>query len=522
MNPSSTLLHVQSFLSTGLYNFDSSRFQKPSLEERVEGWTETWGAKASDDGDHNDNDEDDDRTAKRRRSCWEQENDDVELLLATSHPQYPIILTQFRVAWLEQVVLRIAKIPHIVLNSTYLCSEATGELPYLQDLDSPLIRSQEQTENFKSVKQTALRGQSSLSSTPPVLVGRRHPSILIDHYSTDNHILKYLKDERGIDFDTCLTSDHQRGLARCFLRMIQSDLNASLTYLRYEDRNCWEQVYLQQYLHAGHPVDRNERPGWFQILQGRLQASMHRSVWRRRLIEYSSQVQSVEQVVERVKECYQSLDAQLSSHSKPYLLGTDKPALVDAYLFGHLADAIGDVNLVVILASFPRLVQFLQMMVQTNFLDGCVEKSDWAKWNRGQNESNAFQQIPIMKSAWSSSKSTKGKPKFQDAVELMESLSLQKSDLNVILTTAKAKRDREPWPEASRPIDSMLYRWCMGEDIEMKRPTKKASDDDDPGKALRKKVLREQTRHDQTWISGVLAASVIAILLMQAGNTSTA
>jgi hypothetical protein len=56
----------------------------------------------------------------------------------------------------------------------------------------------------------------------------------------------------------------------------------------------------------------------------------------------------------------------------------------------------------------------------------------------------------------------------------------------------------------------------------MKRPTKKASDDDDPGKALRKKVLREQTRHDQTWISGVLAASIIAILLMQAGNTSTA
>mmetsp|Transcript_1331 Transcript_1331/g.2948 ORF Transcript_1331/g.2948 Transcript_1331/m.2948 type:complete len:517 (-) Transcript_1331:51-1601(-) len=514
-NSSSLTIQFQSLLSSGLYNFDSKRFRKASLEKRVEGWTETWGAAKNGDGRDDDNDD-----VSKQQSCWEQDTQDVGLLLATRHPQqYSVILTQFRVAWLEQVVLRIAKIPHVVVNSTYVCSEATGQLPYLQD--SGYVPS-----------------SSSPSHNPspprPVLVGRHHPSNLIDHYSTDNHILKYLMDKsdsssgRHIDLDSCLSSDHQRGLARCYLRMIQSDLDMALMYLRYEDRDCWNQVYRRQYLDAGSLVveenNHMEQHNWFRRLQGGLQASMDRSVWRRRLIEYSTQVQSIQSVVERVKDCYQSLEAQLSSHTRPYLLGTDTPALVDAYLFAHLADAVGDVHLVVVLASFPRLVQFLQMMIETYFLDDVVERSDWAQWNRKQNETNAFQRIPIIKSAETDTASTAVKnPEYKDAVELMEALLLQKSDLNVILRTAKTKRDREPWPEPSKPTETTLYRWCMGEDIEMKKRKKNENDDDnDPSKALRKKLMRDQIRNDQVWMSGVFAASVIAILMMQGGNDTSA
>jgi Glutathione S-transferase, C-terminal domain len=509
---SSIALQVRSLIATGMYNFDSKRFQKASLETRVEGWTETWGSSANNnDGDDIDNVDDDFTNS----GCWEKEKEDLKLLLATSHPQQPIVLTQFRPAWLEQIVLRIAKVPHIVINSTYVCCEATGELPYLRDF-SPLKLSLTQKANDdEATKQIEFQDQMRISPSP-VLVGRCHPSNLIDRSLDQNDILSYLKVGRGIDLDTCLTSDHQRDLASCFLRMIQSDLDNALMYLRYEDRDAWEQVYRRQYLHAGclSPHDQQSRSRWFHHIQGRFQASLDRSIWRRRLIEYSGRVHSVAQVLDRVKTCYESLESQLACHSKSYLLGTDNPALVDAYLFSHLADALGDVHLVVVLASFPRLVQFAQMMIQTFFLDSLVENSDWGKWNRNQNESNAFQQIPIMKSTWSS-RSTTGTPKFKDAVELMESLTLQNDDLHVVLTTAKTKRDREPWPEPNRPTETLLYRWRMGEDLEMKKGAKNSKEE--PENALRKKLMRDQIRNDQMWISGVLGASIIAILLMQGG-----
>lgn len=42
-------------------------------------------------------------------------------------------LTQHRVAWFEQIVLRMNYIPHSVENSGYAASESTGGLPYLLD-----------------------------------------------------------------------------------------------------------------------------------------------------------------------------------------------------------------------------------------------------------------------------------------------------------------------------------------------------------------------------------------------------
>ena len=68
-----------SFLATGVYNLESSRFRSAPLDERSEGWTEQWGANDLADS-----------------SFWNIDKESISLLLATPHPQLPIVLTQYR------------------------------------------------------------------------------------------------------------------------------------------------------------------------------------------------------------------------------------------------------------------------------------------------------------------------------------------------------------------------------------------------------------------------------------------
>ena len=269
-------------------------------------------------------------------------------------------------------------------------------------------------------------------------------------------------------------------------------------YLRYEDHDAWEQVYRKQCLHASSHRSNN----WFSHLKGRFQASMERAGSRRRLLENSKNM-TVSQAVERAKEAYQALESQLSSHGNTYLLGNaNKPSLVDAVLWAHLADALCDVHLVVVLASFPCLVKYFQHIYKSYF-PGNQDK--WEEWNRQQNLSNAFQQIPIV------GENKLAKTEFKDAIELMQSLSLRNQDLQEVLEATKSKRAEEPWPEQPRQTESLLYRWRMMEDLTKAREV--PGTEDNP---LRKKMIRDQERNDQAWISGVAGVSVIALLLLQA------
>jgi glutathione S-transferase len=454
-----SITQAGSFLATGVYNLDSSRFRAAPLDKRTEGWTEAWGA----------------TDLGADASFWKLDDESVSMLLATPHPQLPLVLTQFRPAWFEQLVLRMARIPHIVINSAYISSEATGPLPYLRD--------QQQ-------------------SKPPVLVGRHHPSNIAPvNVPCNNSILDYLKSNRTVDLDANLTDDQERSLSKCFLNLIQSELENILLYLRYEDDDAWEQVYRRQYLNASSPHSDN----WISHLKGRFQASMERAASRRRLVE-SSRTMTVKLAVERAKEAYQALEHQLDG--KTFLMGNgDKPSLVDAVLWAHVADALCDVHLVVLLASFPKLVKHFQHIYKTYFT-GNVDK--WDEWNQQQNMTNAFQQLPI-----DGKNIQLAKTGFKDAIDLMQSLSLRKQDLQDVLDAAKAKRVGELWPVRAPPTESLLYRWRMGEDL-----TKKPLDTPEPAEEnpMRKKLLRDQTRNDQVWISGVAGVSAVAILLLQGAS----
>uniref|UniRef100_A0A7S4EIV7 Uncharacterized protein n=1 Tax=Pseudo-nitzschia australis TaxID=44445 RepID=A0A7S4EIV7_9STRA len=494
---------VFSWIAGGIYNLDSHRFQKASLDTRTEGWTETWGNQGDEKSDEETTCEAHERPEKEIMKQIDDKS--LSLLLSTPHPQLEIVLTQHRPAWFEQMLMRVAGIPHVVVNSNYISNEATGQLPYLTDCKP---------------------------SKNPVLVGRNHPSNLKRSSNiSNNSILGYLQDFQNVDLDkqAGVTSHQHQALSISFQFMIKSELSQILLHLRFEDSNAWEQVYRDQYIGAaiiqnkeGRGTNSLDKRNWFLKLHGRFQASMERVVERRRLLGYgnSQQNESIDQLLGRANEAYFAIDRQLLSTTKgqndkddtqKYLLGTDRPALVDVLLWAHLAEALCDVHLVVALASYPRLVKYFQDMYRFYFcesdakLDGVCA---WKDWNDKQNLENSFQKIPTL-----SKQNLIESTAFKDAVDLMQKSSLQKQDLQEVLEAVKDVRTRERLPKPRESSSFLLYRWCMGETSKKEQPMTEK----EPENPLRKKLLRDQARNDQMWISGIVGVSAIAVLLIQGG-----
>ena len=395
--------------------------------------------------------------------------------------------------------MRVAEIPHIVLNSNNICNEATGQLPYLRDC---------------------------APSKPPVLVGRNQPTNLKEYdVVINNSILSYLQRHRNADLDekAGFTTDQQRGLSRCFQHMINSELSTILSYLRYEDSDVWDRVYRKQYVQASTiEGSRNGEPGyWFTQLRGKFQAMMERNTQRRRLlgIGANDKKRSTEQLLEHANECYFAIDRQLlcitkeqdETISKNYLLGTEMPALVDVLLWAHLAEALCDVHLVVLLASYPRLVKYFQDMYQTYFSsdEGTSNAgSSWREWNEQQNLSNDFQKIPTL-----SEEDINHCSVIKDTVDLMQKSSLQKRNLQEVLQTVRHIRVQENHPKSREPKSFLLYRWCMGETTRVNSLSEEKTQEN----PIRKKLLRDQARNDQMWISGIFGISAVALILIRGG-----
>jgi len=494
-----------SWIAGGIYNLDSQRFKKASLDTRNEGWTETWGNKKN--GTPSEATTNYEENSKLKNEIKiEIDDESLSQLLSTPYPQVEIVLTQHRPAWFEQMLMRVAGIPHIVQNSNHISNEATGQLPYLRDC---------------------------IPSKPPVLVGRNHPSNLKKSGTIiNNSILAYLQSHRNVDLDkqAGLTTEEQRGSSRCFQCMINLELSKILLHLRFEDSDAWEQVYREQYVGASNiegsrklgPSSINKMNLFIEV-RGRFQALMERNIERKRLLGYgpNGQKESISQLLERANEAYFVIDSQLlciineqdKNNSNPnYLLGTDSPALVDVLLWAHLAEGLCDVHLVVLLASYPRLIKYFQDVYQAYF-SSSEEKSDakcaWKFWNEQQNLSNAFQKIPTL-----SKRNLTQCRMVKDAVDLMQKSSLQTKNLQEVLEAAKVMRVEECQPKPRELKSFLLYRWCMGETSEKERTVAEEAQDN----PLRKKLMRDQARHDQIWISGIFGISAIAVILIRGGT----
>lgn len=488
-----------SWIASGIYNLDSQRFQKASLDTRAEGWTETWGDKRNRSGD-DENIAVEENEKLRSDTKLHIDEESVSQLLSTPYPtNVEVVLTQHRPAWFEQMLMRVAGIPHIVLNSNHISNEATGQLPYLRDCRP---------------------------SKPPILVGRNHPTNLKKKDDIiGNSIFLYLQNERKVDLDeqAGVNTDEQRGSSKCFQYMITLELSKILLHLRFEDSDAWEQVYRKQYVGAtSGKLQQNSgrnpdgKGSWFSEIRGRFQAVMERSIEKKRLLGFSPNGvrNGNAHLLDRANDAYFAIDRQLLSvnkgqdetSSRKYLLGTERPALVDVLLWAHLADALCDVHLVVVLASYPRILKYFKNMYDSYFPVGAG--GPWMNWNDQENLRNAFQKIPTLSKHDQSRFGT-----IKDAVDLMQKTSLQKQDLLEVVKTVKSIRAKDHHPKQREPQSYLLYRWCMGETPDKESVTAEKAQDN----PLRQKLLRDQARNDQIWLSQILGISAVAVILIRGG-----
>jgi hypothetical protein len=431
-------LLLQSSIALAISNLDSSRARSVSLEKRRVGWTEEWGKYNFDTG------------------CQAGNSHDQESQVLLPYPQLPVTLFQYRPAWFEQLVLHLAKIPHIVVNSPYPATEATGPLPCLRE--------------------------------KCVLVGRQNP---VAEESSNNHfndILEYLRTREGWSVDGELKGDISlQNRAHLFQSLVLHQLTPALHVLRFLDPDAWQQVYRPQYVQASRGGSLLPFGAWFHAWSQRVVAS-----------KMLSRTWTIGKAKTVVKEAYAVLDLELKTTST-YLLGTVQPTTVDALLWAHISEALCDVHLVTILADYPHLVKFFQSIYQTYFR--VISDEDWRTWNMRQNTSNPFQHIPLEPQELATST-------YHNAFELMQSLSIHQHDLQESLILTRETRASEIKPTPKRKYT--FHRWRLGDDLSSSSPNEESP--------AHKKWREEHKSHDELWISCVLGITALAIIFGSRGS----
>ena len=357
--------------------------------------------------------------------------------------------------------MRFVGLPHIVVNSSYVATEATGPLPFLRDMPP---------------------------RKPCVLVGRHNPGV---KNSTTNCILDYLQSQGYVSLDDSL-SPSQKALSNAFASLITSQLEPVLLSLRFGDSDAWRQVYRPQYIRAS----KNGPTGYLPPLGSWFQAWSVRNVALKHL---AHPTRTTEECTEVARDAYQSLETQIEGHD--YLLHTEKPTTVDGLLWAHIADALCDVHLLTLLADFPNLVQYFQRIYDQYFrLDVDAE---WKVWNQEQNLVNPFQHLPVEETKSNEPSS------FHDALALMQSFSVHTHNLQEVLIVAKEKRTQDSKARRIPPQQSTLYRWRMGGSI---RPDKEeTADSSEQETPQQEKYRRAHKQNDELWLSAVLAVTAIAV-----------
>jgi len=276
---------LQSTVAIGLSNIDSSRVRNPSLHVRKEEWTEQIGGKKNyDDDDEKENDGSDaDKNGSSSSDVWNLEDASVRLVLDARNPIHEknedstitLTLTQYRVAWQEQLLLRIARIPHIVQNSPYLATESTGALPYLTDLQTCALIGKRNVGGMAQKLKSKSKSKSKFSTISNHKT--KHEKIhndRNDNYNSNNnekttqplqhirssftesnsHIVDYLQSYNSsphssrCNLDLHLTPG-QKADSAAYTHFIE-DLDIILQALRYGHTDTWNQIYKPQSIHA--------------------------------------------------------------------------------------------------------------------------------------------------------------------------------------------------------------------------------------------------------------------------------
>lgn len=470
---------------------------------------------------------------------------------ATPFPSIPLTLSQHRVAWQEQLVLRIAKIPHIVINSPYNSSEAAGKLPYIKDVGSSTTTSAAEDDD-----------DASATSRPPALVGRRNPggagtyttgvSDSSQHrIPSGSHIIDYLRSsDHNINLDKGMDAT-QLADALAYSTMIDQTLNVVSSALRYGHFHSWDEVYRHQSLAACLDpngtisyIEQRRRGGffnwasWFQVWSERMvslkELKLSNVTMRDELFGGEEDVR-VERAVAMTRRCYSALNARLAKNSGTTLLGTKHLTTVDVMLFAHLAEALCDLHLVTVLSEYESLVKFFQITFEMYFGSDAGTEEEWVQWNNRANSSNAFNHVPI-----GSERVGIRTAEYKDAIKLMQTVALHCHDLGQALADVAVVRGKEAslaQAGNNRKAGEMFHRWRMhgtlsdekdSDTAAAKKKKKRMGDDsedeeDEMTKKNRKhmeQLKRDAKANDELWVSGVILGSIAAYALAAASASS--
>ena len=443
-------------------------------------------------------------------------------------------------AWQEQLVLRIAKVPHIVINSSYLASEASGQLPYLKDVGS-------------SIKTNAeAEDEDAATSRPPAVVGRRNPGGLNGtSVSSTSDIVEYLRtSDHNINLDKDM-DNAQLADALAYSTMIGQTLNVVLSALRYGHFHAWDEVYRHQSLAAcldpngaNEYIEKRRRGGffnwaaWFQVWSERIvslkELKLSNTTMSDELFGGEEDVR-VERAVAMARQCYSALNARLAKGSGTTLLGTEQLTTVDVMLFAHLAEALCDLHLVTVLSEYDGLVKFFQITYEMHFGSDAGSDKEWVLWNNRANAANAFNHVPI-----GSGRVGIRSTEYKDAVQLMQTIALHCHDLGQALedvTMVRGKEDSLAQAGRFRKAGGMFHRWRMHGTLSDEKESnaaatkggqKRASDDSDgeedemtrKNRKYMEKLKRDAKTNDELWVSGVVLTSIAAYVLAAASASS--
>ena len=480
---------LQQNISHTLQNWDTQRPYSARLDERIQGFTEEWDNLESSKLEETANSTKCPQPpapapAPHRTfgSEWDQHC-----------PECHIRLHQYRPAWFEQLVLRVSKIPYIVINSSYAVTEVTGPLPLLQDFEggsSPPSRDNQ--------------------DSPPAMVGRYQ---IVSDGAIQNSILDYLKIHRGVDLDSVLENEEQKiQQSASFVAIIRDTLSPCLVALRYNaDPMAWEQIYRPQCIAATTTGSSN---GWkSRPLLARWQA------WSEKVhavanLSSSQRRWNKETIIETVRRTYAILEHQLQkinlSDSKQYLLGTEKPTIVDCLLWDHLMEALADVHLVIVLADFPELLKFTQTIWDRFSFGtiveevGVVQGSSVGVWNMEENAMNAFASIPLLPE----SKRVETDSAYRAGIDMMHNLRMLQNDLGKSLVLIKQQHNSISYQRHGNQPLATWHRWRMGGGYLPNQPATGRS-----GTPTTEEMTRRQyQRNDEIWMMSVVATTVIAMV----------
>jgi Glutathione S-transferase, C-terminal domain len=519
--PNDVLVAFQRHLSNTLNNWDLQRPYTASLAVRTEGFTEEWGQP---------------NTLSATGTAATATNAVVEPSVfskegttnsAMAMNFSTVRLVQYRPAWLEQLVLRVGRLSHVVVNSPYAVIEATGPLPYLQVLNGTFVRRSSST---SKVDLPAMVGRYSM--------GERSGSVGTDHANA-NAILSYLKQYHDLDLDRDI-SRQQEQQSVLFASLLRETLQPCLIVLRYlADPDAWEQIYRPQCLAAASgATSMSDFPhSLFRSLLG----GASWQVWSERVHELSLLTQqqrsySLETCLASVRRAYTVFEGRLQDST--YLLGTTLPSTVDCALWDHLMHALSDIHLVVVLADFPALVRFVQNIwnryqfgsgVDDGGACGSLDDSlSLTVWNLEENISNPFNHMPLLQTPQSPVAG-----RYHTALQLMEQLATVHQNLYETLLFTKEQRTELEALNVGTPDQKQSlgrrrqrrfpfttwHRWRMGgayynsqqyTNTSSARNASASATTTTGTEELARR--REYTLNDEIWIASV-AATTLALLL---------